>query len=216
MKRRLILAILALFCWFSSAAAYMDYVVNRRYFNDGYLKIFGTNIVLRGHPEHIMKLTRWLDQILLVPKGFQTLQSIANSGNELVIEHADIARIFAGRTRAPMTMNLINGVGDSVQIIFDARMDDSGTHMVYNGKKELIEYTAVQNLYHELAHAMHMMNGTWRYFASERQAIEEENIFRRQLAEMQGRMPSQRFRKSGVPISEVGLDAVPAQSLIWP
>jgi hypothetical protein len=63
---------------------------------------------------------------------------------------------------------------------------------------------------------MHMMNGTWRYFASERQAIEEENIFRRQLAEMQGRKPSQRFRKSGVPISDVELDAVPAQSLIWP
>lgn len=61
-----------------------------------------------------------------------------------------------------------------------------------------------------------MMNGTWRYFASERQAIEEENIFRRQLAEMQGRLPTQRFRKSGVPISEVGLDADPAQTLIWP
>ncbi|MGD8724399.1 MAG: efflux RND transporter periplasmic adaptor subunit [Desulfobacterales bacterium] len=34
-------------------------------------------------------------------------------------------------------------VGDSVQIIFDARMGDNGTHMVYNGKKELVEYTAV-------------------------------------------------------------------------
>jgi hypothetical protein len=89
-----------------------------------------------------------------------------------------------------MTMNLINGVGESIHIIFDARMDDIGTHMVYNGNKELIEYTAIQNLYHESALAMHMMSGTWRYFASERQAIEEENIFRRQLAEMQGRAPT--------------------------
>ena len=48
--------------------------------------------------------------------------------------------------------------------------------------KQLIEYTAIQNLYHELAHAKHMMAGTWRYFDSERQAIEEENIFRRELA----------------------------------
>jgi hypothetical protein len=34
----------------------------------------------------------------------------------------------------------------------------------------LIEYTAIQNLYHELAHAMHMMKGSWCYFASEKQA----------------------------------------------
>jgi hypothetical protein len=133
-----------------------------------------------------------------------------------VIEHADIARISAGRTRAPMTMNLINGIGESVHIIFDARMGDQGTHMVYNGKKELVEYTAVQNLYHELAHAMHMMNGTWRYFASESQAIEEENIFRRQLAEMQKRAPTQRFHKSGVPIAEVESAANMAQGLTWP
>jgi hypothetical protein len=216
MKRRLILTILILFCWFSTAAAYMDYVVSRRYFDDGFLKIIGANIVLKGHPDHIIKFTRWLDQIMLVPKGFQTLKSIADSGHELVIEHADVARISAGRTQGPMTMNLINGVGESVHIIFDARMDDIGTHMVYNGKKELIEYTAVQNLYHELAHAMHMMNGTWRYFASERQAIEEENIFRRQLAKIQGRTPTQRFRKSGVLISEVEATADLFHSLMWP
>ncbi|MBW2431504.1 MAG: M91 family zinc metallopeptidase [Desulfobacterales bacterium] len=216
MKRQLILTVCILFCWFSTAAAYMDYVVSRRYFDDGFLKIFGANIVLKGHPDHIIKFTRWLDQIMLVPKGFQTLKSIADSGHELVIEHADVARISAGRTQGPMTMNLINGVGESVHIIFDARMDDIGTHMVYNGRKELIEYTAVQNLYHELAHAMHMMNGTWRYFASERQAIEEENIFRRQLAKIQGRTPTQRFRKSGVLISEVEATADLFHSLMWP
>ena len=216
MKRQLILTVCILFCWFSTAAAYMDYVVSRRYFDDGFLKIFGANIVLKGHPDHIIKFTRWLDQIMLVPKGFQTLKSIADSGDELVIEHADVARISAGRTQGPMTMNLINGVGESVHIIFDARMDDIGTHMVYNGRKELIEYTAVQNLYHELAHAMHMMNGTWRYFASERQAIEEENIFRRQLAKIQGRTPTQRFRKSGVLISEVEATADLFHSLMWP
>jgi hypothetical protein len=216
MKRQLILTVCILFCWFSTAAAYMDYVVSRRYFDDGFLKIFGANIVLKGHPDHIIKFTRWLDQIMLVPKGFQTLKSIADSGHELVIEHADVARISAGRTQGPMTMNLINGVGESVHIIFDARMDDIGTHMVYNGRKELIEYTAVQNLYHELAHAMHMMNGTWRYFASERQAIEEENIFRCQLAKIQGRTPTQRFRKSGVLISEVEATADLFHSLMWP
>ena len=102
-----------------------------------------------------------------------------------------------------MTFNIINGVGESVEILFDARTKDSGSHMVYNAKRELIEYLAIQNLYHELAHAMHMMNGTWRYFDSESQAIEEENIFRRQLAEKQRRVPTQRFLIDGILIRNI-------------
>lgn len=94
-------------------------------------------------------------------------------------------------------------MGESVQILFNAHIEDRGRHMVYNGKRELIEYTAVQNLYHELAHAVHRMNGTWRYFASEKQAIEEENAFRRDETEMHGRPATMRFRKSGVMISEL-------------
>ncbi len=75
--------------------------------------------------------------------------------------------------------------------------------MVYNSQRHLIEYTAIQNLYHELAHAMHMMKGTWRYFKSEQQAIEEENDFRKDLALMLGREPALRFGKRGVLIGDV-------------
>jgi hypothetical protein len=75
--------------------------------------------------------------------------------------------------------------------------------MVYNSRNEPIEYTAIQNLYHELAHAMHMMNGSWRYFASERQAIEEENIFRSQLAQKLGSTPTQRYRANGISIRDL-------------
>jgi hypothetical protein len=60
----------------------------------------------------------------------------------------------------------------------------------------LLEYTAIQNLYHELAHAMHMTKGSWRYFASEKQAIEEENIFRRDLALMQNTPVMERWRQT--------------------
>ena len=66
----------------------------------------------------------------------------------------------------------------------------------------LISSTAVQNLYHALAHAVHMMNGTWLYFASERQAIQEENIFHRQPAKLQGRTPTQRLWVTGLPITD--------------
>jgi hypothetical protein len=73
--------------------------------------------------------------------------------------------------------------------------------MVYDAQRLLIEYTAIQNLYHELAHAMHMMKGSWRYFASENQSFEEENIFRRELASMQNTPVTERWRQNGVLIS---------------
>jgi hypothetical protein len=48
-----------------------------------------------------------------------------------------------------------------------------------------------------------MMKGSWRYFASEKQAIEEENIFRRDLASMQNTPLTERWRQNGVLISNV-------------
>lgn len=202
MKKRVLFVLLLVVSLLCSAANAHEDHVSRRYYDDGILKGFGKNIVIVGTPEQIIKITRWLDQISFVPKGYDTLRSISNSAHELVIQHSDHALASAGRIRAAMTMSLINGNGDDVHIIFDAHIADSGSHMVYNHRRELIEYTATQNLFHELAHAMHMMNGTWRYFASEAQAIEEENIFRRQMAGMLGRPATQRYRVAGVLMNE--------------
>ena len=80
-----------------------------------------------------------------------------------------------------------------------------GTHRVYGVNNQLIEFNALQNLYHELAHAMHQMQGTWRYFASEKQAIEEENEFRIDLANINGEKPRLRYRTHGIPINTVGV-----------
>ncbi|MGB5424593.1 MAG: hypothetical protein WBN03_20675 [Desulfobacterales bacterium] len=102
-----------------------------------------------------------------------------------------------------MSANLTNDKGESVTILFSAPLQDSGSHMVYNAQRMLIECTAIQNLYHELAHAMHMMKGSWRYFASEKQAIEEENIFRRDLASIQNTSVMERWRQNGALISNV-------------
>jgi hypothetical protein len=203
MKIKIILILVLMVLLLGEMAGAREFQVSRRYYDDGMLKGFGTNIMLRGTPEHVIKMTRWLDQIAMVPKGYQTLMMISNTPHELVIQHADHVLHSAGRTIAPMTMNLINGVGESVEILFDARTDDRGSHMVYNEKMELIEFSAIQNLYHELAHAMHQMSGTWRYFASEEQAIEEENIFRMELAEIQNMPPTQRFHTKGVMIRDI-------------
>lgn len=161
---------------------------------------FCTNITLEGSLLHIAKFKYWLNHIAKIHHGRSTLQAIINSGHTLVISHSSSARVSAGRTLAPMTDNLINGRGESVIILFDATVSERGSHMVFNGKRELIGYSAMTNLFHELAHARHKMNGTWLYFASERQAIEEENTFRRELAGINGSPVTERVWKTGVPI----------------
>jgi len=203
MKRAFIITMTLLTCWLMCAS--LTQANQKKYFFSGKKgeKYFGGNIFLEGNHQQIVRFENWLDRIAEVPKGYQTLEAISENGHELTIRHSNYAVISAGRTLAPMSANLTNGKGESVTILFSAHIQDSGSHMVYNAQRMLIEYTAIQNLYHELAHAMHMMKGSWRYFASEKQAIEEENIFRRDLASMQNTPVMERWRQNGVLISNV-------------
>ncbi len=125
-----------------------------------------------------VKIFRWLDQINLTESGKSTLRAISQSGHQLTIYHSDAALISAGLTSAPLSSNLTNGKGENVEIKFYLKMGKEGTNCVLGEKNQYIEYTAIQNLFHELAHARHKMNGTWLYFASEKQAILDENQFR--------------------------------------
>jgi hypothetical protein len=163
-------------------------------------KTYGRNISLHGTPEQIKNLRKWLSQIAAVPKGLDTLIRIQQSGHKLFIFHSIYSMISSGKTSAPASGNLINGKGESVDIHFNANIPDQGSHRVLDNSRNPIEYTATQNLYHELAHALHMMNGTWRYFKSEHQAIEEENIFRQQQAEIDNSIYNERVYISGMPI----------------
>lgn len=161
------------------------------------------NIVLKGSVSQKRRMTRWLNDIALAPKGYRTLKAIENTGHILTIKHSVAARLSSGRTIAPMTQKITNGQGDSVTILFDASMEDRGTHRVFGTRNELIEFNAWQNLYHELAHAMHQMQGTWRYFASEQQAIEEENEFRQDWAKMNNEPLRLRYQIKGVLITSI-------------
>lgn len=169
-------------------------------FSDQESKSYGHNISLQGTPRQIEKMRRWFAQIAEVPKGYQTLVAIENTGHKLMIHHSRYSMISSGKASAPLSANLTNGLGESVDIYFNFDIPDSGSHFVFDTRRSPIEYTAIQNLYHELAHAMHMMQGTWRYARSERQAIEEENIFRRELAHMKKRPFLERVYVSGMPI----------------
>ena len=170
-------------------------------------------IDLQGDARQQRQLNRWLMEIAQIPVGFSTLAAISRSHHQLTIKHSAAARLSAGRTIAPMTNDLINGIGANVTILFDMDMEDQGTHRVYGVADQLIEFTAIQNLFHELVHAKHQMRGTWRYFASERQAIEEENDFRRQLALHHNQPLQLRYRQAGVPIDQVDAATASAPAL---
>lgn len=163
-------------------------------------KSYGRNISLHGSLRQVKRMRKWIEQIAAVPKGYQTLVAIERSGHKLMIFHTPYAVVSSGRASAPMSSNLTNGRGESVDIYFNFDIPDSGSHRVFDTRRSPIEYTAVQNLFHELAHAMHYMNGTWAYARSERQAIREENQFRRELAQQKRRPFAERVYVSGAPI----------------
>ena len=163
-------------------------------------KTWGLSISLHASLPQVMKMRRWLAQIAAVPKGRETLEAIDRSGHKLLIVQSHGSMISSGKASAPMSSALIDGRGESVDIYFNFNIPDYGSHRVFDTHRRPIEYTAVQNLYHELAHAMHMMQGTWRYTNSERQAIEEENAFRRQQAWQTQQAGVERVFVSGSPI----------------
>jgi hypothetical protein len=160
--------------------------VRRNYRDTSRYLIAGNAIELQGKPWQIMRVSAWLDDIRTVLHGRATLDAILSSGNRLTIRHSDWALPASGRTLAPTTADLINGRGEDILILFDTRIPERGSHWVFDRHGERLEFTALQNLFHELAHARHQLNGSWRYWDSEGQAIEEENLFRAQYGIRRG------------------------------
>lgn len=107
-----------------------DVQITRFYSNQEISKDFCTNIQLKGSLLHVAKFKFWIYEIDRVPLGRSTLQEIVSSGHTLRIVYAEYARRSARRTLAPMTENLINGRGESVEILFDTRVTESGSHLV--------------------------------------------------------------------------------------
>lgn len=178
--------------------------VRRNYRDTSRYLVPGNAIWLEGRPGQIMRLSEWLDEIYAVGYGQATLAAIFASGNQLTVRHSDWALISSGRTIAPLSRGLTNGRGEDVTILFDTRIPEQGSHWVFDRHGDRLEFTAVQNLFHELAHARHQLNGTWRYWDSEGQAIAEENRFRADLG-----------RRSGFPMVPVRA-GIEGQQAWWP
>lgn len=185
-------------------AAIYQQPIRRNYLNTSRYLVPGRAIVIEGTAEQVMRISDWLDEISDLSYGRQTLYAILSSGNQLIIRHSPWALLASGRTLAPVSRDLINGRGEDVLILFDARIPEHGSHRVFDSRGEPLEFTAVQNLFHELAHARHKTNGSWHYWDSEGQAIAEENKFRAQLQVQQG---------GGAVIRRAGMEG---EQLWWP
>ena len=96
--------------------------VRRNYLNTCRYLVSSRAIILEGSAYQIMRLSRWLDEIIDVPHGRATLQAIFNSGNQLIIRHSNWALEVSGRTLGPATDSLSNGRGEDGVIFFNARI----------------------------------------------------------------------------------------------
>ena len=110
----------------------------------------GLDIYLEGTTGQIARFSQWLDEISATDIGHNTLDAIYSSGNTVTIRHSEWALIASGRTHAPVSSRLTNGRGEDVTILFDARIPDTGSHVVYNSARQPIEFSALHNLFHEL------------------------------------------------------------------
>ena len=88
--------------------------VRRNYRNTGRYLISSYALILEGSPRQIIRMSRWLDEIVAIPIGRQTLEAILESGNQLTIRHSEWALQASGRTLAPVSDKLTNGRGADV------------------------------------------------------------------------------------------------------
>lgn len=133
-----------------------------------------------GEDRHLRRLESWIVTVRGLSIGADTLDHISNSGHKLLIMHSAPSLGAGGKTLAPLSSRLTNGIGADAVIQMNLDMPEQGSHLVSNRHKTLIPFTAIQNFFHELSHARHKMNGQWRIYDSEGQAIDDENLFRQQ------------------------------------
>jgi uncharacterized Zn-binding protein involved in type VI secretion len=143
----------------------------------------GHTIRFEGTPEQIAVFVTWLNQVRSTPSGRQMLTDIDNSGRQLTLKHDAASRATSGET-VPGTGTAAdftaasNGTGVDTTILMDTTIPNHGSSWVYDSAGNQIEFTAPQNLAHELSHARHTTNGTLDMSDPEGQAIREENVFR--------------------------------------
>lgn len=141
-------------------------------------------LTIKGSEKKRQKLIRVIDQILENPLGEKLFADMGACGNKLLI-YDDKSSLsgggYAGAVRSSRRI-FEPGEGESAFIRFRFDQPLEGSHIVQATKGE-IPFTYIDNLFHELVHAKHLMCGTFSPRAGETQAIIEENEFRRSRKE---------------------------------
>lgn len=137
-------------------------------------------LTIKGSQKKRQKLLQVLDQILENPLGAKLFADMGACGNKLLIYDDKSSLSGGGYAGAVRTSRRIfePGEGESAFIRFRFDQPLEGSHIVQATKGE-IPFTYIDNLFHELVHAKHLMCGTFSPRAAETQAIIEENEFRR-------------------------------------
>jgi len=140
-------------------------------------------ITLEGEPEKIALLEKRLQLILSQPVGRQLFKTISSCKNKLRIFDDKSALQGAGHAASERATHDVYVPGKGADAYIRMRMDipESGSHMVVDENGALIPFTAVENLFHELSHAKHLMCGTFSKRDEEAEAVKDENALRKAL-----------------------------------
>lgn len=141
-----------------------------------------------GSKSHLKRLQYWFAEVGKTEIGLETIEAIKRARHDFLVAHEPASVNTAGKTLSKLTSRLSNGEGTEAVVLMNFNIPDLGSHRVAAVSRsrtgvQFTEFTAVQNFFHELSHVKHTLWGTMATMR-EVQAIEEENIFRTQEAQI--------------------------------
>lgn len=139
------------------------------------------SIKIRGRKDKLETMLSRMDMIYDYEVGRKLFEDIKKCGHSLLIYDDKSALSGGGYTGAhPSTFDIfVPGKGADARIRMRFDQPDLGAHEVGAEGGVRIPFKAIDNIFHELVHAKHVMCGTTSRNNAEAQAIEEENLFRK-------------------------------------
>ncbi|MCR9203955.1 MAG: type III secretion system effector protein [Halobacteriovoraceae bacterium] len=136
-------------------------------------------VKIKSDKKKLNKMINTIMEIQSYPLGKKLFEDMAFCQKELLIYDDKHSVGGGGYTGALQPgERIFNGEGSDAYIRFRFDQPDKGSHIVGTVDSKTIPFTYIDNIYHELVHAKHLMCGTMAEFTSEAQAIAEENEFR--------------------------------------
>ena len=139
---------------------------------------------IRGSKMNSDRMLHFISKIIAHPLGKKLFEDMKACNKTLLIYDDKHALSGGGYTAAVETTSDIFKPGKGAKAYIRFRFDQptNGAHIVQSDHGT-IPFTYLDNIFHELVHAKHIMCGTMSFSGAEAQAIAEENEFRRQRPE---------------------------------